>query len=489
MFALIYLLIAPVTIYIACKKPEWFWTAWVCGPLLLETIGLRESKAASFIFDTVQIGPITLRGSDQALIAMAIAISIYVWRHGFGTLVKKPGGLTLSILLLFIVLKVAYSVLIAGDLILANRVTSHMAGGLVAALGDGRDNLVAYFPPFYAYFIKKSRDLKALGLPIFVGVCLLLGNWLAGVLTFGHIWTGNINPQRRPINAGNAIDLTIFCLILFFVHVPRLPVWFTRSVATVGVVIAILANHRSQWMACAAGATVLLLVMLIGRPISRKPLFSHSAVAGLVTVMVSCVCLLNFFPNIIGRTSIIDDLSIRFYAFTQPSSDPDAQWRRDLWTDRIQQVGDNWPWGRAFGARPETLMKGEWMEVPDHSAYISAYEMGGATLCLLIILFFGQLTVLAVRQLIREKDPEQLWPPAVGLAIIAANLAFGGAYFFQQLGPALAVVLLFPASTPYFRTVRAGFPSLTPMKAPGALAYDLISTGGTPHAVRQETTS
>lgn len=455
MFALVFLLITPFTIYIACKKPEWFWTAWVCGPLILETMSLQNSAVATYSWDTVQIGPILFRDSDQAVLAMMIAIGIYIKRHGIGTLFKKPGGTTMFVFLVFVVLKTAYSVLLAGDLILQNRVTSHMAGGLVAALGDARDGLSAFFPPFYAYFIKKSRDLKALGWPIVVCICLLLVNWVCGVLTFGHIWTGNINPLRRPINAGNAIDLTVFSMILLFLPVSRIPLWATRSLATFALVVAILANHRSQWMACVAGAAVLIPILLLGKPLSRKPLLSHASFAGVLCVLVCGTCLLNFFPKLMGEhKSLYDDLEIRLYAFTEPSKDPDSKWRNDIWHDRVVQVGNNWPWGRPLGARAETLIKGKWLEVPDHSAYVSAFEMGGIFLCLLLAVFFGQLTLLGFRQITTETEPRRLWPAAIGLTTISATLAFGGAYYFQALGPAMIVVLLLSENSPGLGKVR-----------------------------------
>lgn len=458
MEGILFLLLTPVTIYIACKRPHWFWATWVIVPLIFETLGLLHASEASFSYGNIFLGPITVRPSDQAVLAIIIAGAIHIRKHGYGDLVRKPGGIVLLCFLIFLILKTAFSVLLAGDKILENRVASHVGGGLVAALGEARDNLVAFFPPFYAYLIRESRNLRKLGWPVVVSLIALLINWAGGVITFGHIWTGNINPMRRPINAFNAIDLTLLGILLLFLDVPRVPRWATRTLAVISLAVSILANHRSQWLAFVAASAMLLLILLVGRPMTKRALLSHVSVAGLAAMLISGICALNFLPADVMKNPVLDDLTIRFYAFTNPSEDPDSKWRKELWHDRVRQVGDNWPWGRPFGARAETLLFGQWVDVPDHSAYVSGYELGGVILCVLYATFFGWMFLIGARQLLREKDPEQLWPPAVALSIMAATLAFGGAYLFPEMGPAWVVILLLRTRAPEARRVRLPLP-------------------------------
>jgi hypothetical protein len=80
--------------------------------------------------------------------------------------------------------------------------------------------------------------------------------------------------------------------------------------------------------------------------------------------------------------------------------------------------------------------------VPDHSAYVSLYEMGGVILCVLVGLLWIRILQIAITRILRGKTIEEFWPPVVSLMIAACSLGFGTGYEFPLVGPALAIVFL-----------------------------------------------
>ena len=98
--------------------------------------------------------------------------------------------------------------------------------------------------------------------------------------------------------------------------------------------------------------------------------------------------------------------------------------------------------GRLLGDRQQTLMNGTWLAVPNHNAYLTTFELGGVLLLGLMITLWGGLVIEAIKRMRANRRSSASWAPGVALAVIAASLAFGIAYDFPLIGPALATVLL-----------------------------------------------
>jgi hypothetical protein len=390
------------------------------------------------------------RATDPALLGMLIGSIYYARRddhagRGLQFLTRSPvGGITFCIFL-FMAIKLLLSILFRNEDIMETYGVSHSAGGIVAAVGDLRDNLAPFLPLLYVYAARKSRELRLLGWPIVVLVGILLLKAALGILIpgSGSVATGVADPQERFIPSGDAIDLTTFGFLLFFLPVERLSRTSLSAMGVVALVVATVANHRSQWLALVAGLAVFLLILAFGPPIVRnlKPLRIGIAVA-LMTVAVLVPVGIYAAENRSG-TLLPRFLVTRLLAFTDPSRDSDADFRERIWSSQIGQVGSDWPWGRPFGARAVTIWKGHWFSLPSHSAYISIYAAGGVILCVLTLLFWCRVVQIALRRLSRHQRDEPLWPAVMALVTTACSLAYGTAYYFPLLGPALAAILSF----------------------------------------------
>jgi hypothetical protein len=275
------------------------------------------------------------------------------------------------------------------------------------------------------------------GLPLVVGCLLILLRGAIFIGITGQIWSSNA--EFRYFAAEDAVGLTVLCFILLFLKVPKLPFLWTRALACFGLITATVANHRSQWVALAAGGGVLILGILMGRPFFGERKGNRLIFSSVLLLFVAAL------QSYIASNPLLSAITVRLYAITDPKRDADASWRQAIWHDRIQQVGNNWPWGRLLGDRRMTLFAGKWWAVPDHSAYVSMYEIGGVILCCLIGLFWIMALLEAVRFLRVARTPEEIWPPMVAMTIVACSLAFGSGYDFPVLAPTMSVLLLLHA--------------------------------------------
>jgi hypothetical protein len=437
MIILFFLAIAVLSAYLACTRPPWFWAIYICCLSLFCLLG----TFVEVDYSRIPLGPILLRATDAATFGLAVGILYHGGRCGFRFLKGKPAAMVVGAIFFFLAAKIIFSVTLGSSQIASNRSVSHVAGGLVAAAGDLRDNLLALITPLYAYATARYCKLRMLGWPIVVSTCLILFRGMVHVAVMGQIWTDSA--QDRFISSHEAVTLTILSFLLLFLKAPGLSRIYTRALAFVAFTVALVANHRSQWVAALGGASVLILITLLA-----KPLFSNAKLARLALTSAALLLFaVGAFVAVGGdglfqRFRIFDVLTVRLYAITDPTRDADANWRKTIWKDRIDQVGDDWPWGRELGDRHESLFHGEWITVPDHSAYVSVYELGGLILSALVACFWGTTIWVSCVKLFRNNNPEALWPPATALAVIAASLAFGMGYDFPIVGPAFAVLLI-----------------------------------------------
>jgi len=429
-----FLLLAVIAACIACFRPAWFWAVYVIAPVLLEIPAIF----LSYNINAIPLGPLLVRVTDVGTFGLLIGVIFHGLRHGFQALKRDPDGYCVAAILFFLLLKVLVTVAFGRDVILANPISSQALGGLVAATGDIRDSLMALVLPVYVYMTKESYDLKKLGWPCICASCVILLKAAISIAVTRTIWSANA--EDRFINAHEAVHLTIFSFILFFLSVPRLSPSLRRSFALGIFAVSLIANHRAQWVAALASISVFVLIICLGRPFVGNPKLNRLLVTGFCLFLGMLLVGSSFVESFAQQFPLFGDIAVRLYAITDPSRDADASWRQALWQDRIRQVGDNWPWGRLLGDRHPVFFHGGWLLVPDHSAYVSIYELGGVILCVLVGIFWLRIIQVSVRRVLLAKDTEQMWVPLVALSITAASLAFGVAYDFPWIGPSLALV-------------------------------------------------
>jgi hypothetical protein len=451
MLSLVFVLITILSIYVACKYPAWFWTVFVGGSSFLFVF----CQAQAIDVDRIPLGPISARATDPGILAAVIGSFYHARAKETRIFLSSSMGKIAAVILCFVLLKIMYSLLFLGDQIPASLSQSHVAWGLVAVLGDVRDNLLPFFPMFFALASAKSRDLKSLGGPVLGIVCILLLQSVCGVLITGTIWAGPGDAAVHFIPADAAITLTLFSLFLFFLRLDRISRGVTQTIAILGLMVATIANHRSQWVGLAAGLFILGTIATFGRPLTKRNNVLPAVLTGAALLALLVTAAISLFKVRSASTPIFDVIEVRLYAVTNPSRDPDAEWRQKLWQDRIEQVGDDWPWGRPFGLRHETLLRGHWVDVPDHNGYVETYEMGGALLSLLMLFFWGDGVRVSTRRLMRNDRPEYLWPAALCVSSVATCLAYSVAYTFPYVGLALIVILTLGNTQADGQTVRS----------------------------------
>jgi hypothetical protein len=430
------LLFSVLAVYVACFRPAWVWTMLIGSSLVLELLSFGSGGL-------IYVGGLQLRIGDPALFGVVIGTFYFLHRSSIGVLRRKPLILTLLLILGYLLLKVVWSLVFGQQTLASNQVASHALGGLVATVGELRDDLPAFLIPLYVYVAPGSRDLKKIALPLLVAAGLILMRAAGFIAITGQIWSNNA--EFRYVTAQEAIDLTVISFILLFITVPRVPKFWSRSIAGVALFTATFANHRSQWVGLAAGGAVLVVAILGGRPFIGNRKVNRLVFSSVILFSVGIAAAFTALGDYIARNSLLSALSVRLYAITQPTKDADASWRQAIWHDRIQQVGENWPWGRFLGDRRLTLFHGSWLAVPDHSAYVTIYELGGVILCCLVGVFWVLVIITSLRFLRVANTAEQIWPPVIALSITACSLAFGSAYDFPLLGPVFSVILLINA--------------------------------------------
>jgi hypothetical protein len=361
----------------------------------------------------------------------------------------------------FLLVKVVMAILLT-DSAATNVLANSFGGGSVAALGEIRDSFLAFFAPIYAILTVRKQSVRYMGIPALFTVGIILSRAVTQIASSGTVW--DATAESRFINANEAVTLTILSSLLFFLSVKttRFRGLF-RAFACLGVIVALVANHRSQWVAAAVGLAVLSVLILSGKvTIGRRGLVVPICIAALVVLLiVAGVSTLSTGDSQLLAGS--PGVQKRLLAVTDPSQDVTASWRQDLWKDRIAQVGDNWLWGRQLGDRRLSYVAGSFIGVPNHNAYVTAFELGGLIMLSLVILFWGNLTLRAIR-LLRTKSVVSS-QSAMALVITAMSLGFAVAYDFPLLGPSIATILLLrePRRSVWYRSYSTIVQRLVPV--------------------------
>ena len=432
---LIAILIAAAAVsFAAIRSPRWFWAAFACSPTVLTII----APLIGLDPDHITLGSLQLRVWDTSAVGLLIGILYHLRGQGLRPLLREPGGIILRLICGFLVVKVITAMLFR-DTAATNVVANSLAGGSVAALGEIRDSFLAFFVPIYAIVTVRKQSARHMGMPALFTVGIILLRGVTQIATTGTVWDSSA--ELRFINANEAVTLTILSFLLFFLSVKttRFRAVF-RCFACLGVVVALVANHRSQWVATAVGLAVLSVLILFGKlTIGRRGLAAPICIAVLVLLLV--VASVTAFSTVdIQILAGSTGMQKRMLALFDPSQDANASWRQDLWRDRIAQVGDNWLWGRQLGDRQLSYAGNYWTSAPNHNAYVTAFELGGLTMLILLVLFWGTLARAAIQRLRIANSIS--WQPALALGIIAMCLGFGVAYDFPTIGPAIATLLV-----------------------------------------------
>jgi hypothetical protein len=388
----------------------------------------------------IPMGSLTLRPTDPGALGLLIGILYFAQSGGLRELKRQPGGAVLLVISGFLIMKVLATVMFGGNSIESNALANTLGGGLVAALGEVRDDLIAVIAPVYVIVSTRHLKLSRMVAPFLAAIGIIFFKALLTIADTGQIWSSTA--EFRFINAQEAITLTLLSFIIFFVTAAARRQRFFRFTAYIAFIVALVANHRSQWLASILGVSVLLFLLMAG----KLTLLTHRKSRALwimtvpIAIMIGLAIVDSGNQSMQGSDTTV--IGTRALAFTDPASDADSAWRMALWLGRIEEANEHWIGGRFLGARPLTLVNGDLLTAPDHNAYLTAYELGGVLLLGLVIALWGALVIEAIKRIRAVGPRSATWAPAVALAVVTASLAFGVAYDFPLIGPALATVLL-----------------------------------------------
>ena len=425
-----------VAAYIACFRPNWFLSVLICIPVVLGFVVTMLGGDGL----NISMGSVTLRTTDPGTLGLLIGILYHARSGGLRQLRRQPGGAVLRVIIVFLVIKVLATIMFGGNSIASNALANTLGGGLAAALGEVRDDLLAVIVPMYVIVSSRHLKLSRMVVPFLTAIGIILVKALLTIVDTGQIWSSTA--EFRFIHADDAIELTFLSFVIFFFPAAARRQRFFRFAACIAFIIALVANHRSQWLASILGVSVLLFQFMAGKLTRLKHRQSRVVwiMAFPIAIMIGLAIMYSGNQSTLGSDTT--GIGTRALAFTDPASDPDSKWRMALWLARIEEANEHWIGGRFLGVRPLTLVNGRLLGVPNHNAYLTAYELGGVLLLGLVIALWGALVIEAIKRMRAAGPPSITWAPAVALSVVSASLAFGVAYDFPLIGPALATVLL-----------------------------------------------
>src|SRR5579875_707972 len=135
--ALVVVLLSLLAMYVACRRPAWTWTLFVWSGLIVEVLALKMHMDTS----NIPLGPIMLRTQDAGSFGIFVGTLYHLHHQGYRSFRTKPFSSITATLLIYLGVKVLWTVLVGQDQINANPTASHAAGGTLAAVGELRDNL------------------------------------------------------------------------------------------------------------------------------------------------------------------------------------------------------------------------------------------------------------------------------------------------------------------------------------------------------------
>lgn len=376
----------PISIYLAFKRPWWFISFALIFPVLYD-IGM-VAQGLTDEYALVYLGPIGIRATDPVAAGLVLGLaSALPSRKRLGRL-KTTDSWPFLLICSYILLKVISSTLQGVPTGIGNQ----LGGGVVAALGEARDAfLPLLFPLYFAMFIDRDSIRGGfLFMAATAGSAILLRT-LAFVLATGAVW--GIDPEYRYIRASDAISLTIVGFFLLMVPCRNEGKKFPRWLGAFLVILATLANHRSQWLGLllGSGAYLMLYALGVGRDISVRTKIYYISFAMILLPFFILLTPLETVEQFLKDNS---EVAVRLRALTDYEQDDDSSWRYQLWTARVNYVGRDWLSGRQLGDRRPVILHNTVVTVPNHSTYVTLYELGGALMC---SLYFVAISILVKR--------------------------------------------------------------------------------------------
>lgn len=376
-------LLAP---YLALKRPYWFLAFFLSYP---STVRLYAKLIEGHQFDTtLSVGSLTLRGADPCTAAMALAVLVcFVDMRRMQRLLDAKMGLVL-LMAVFLTGKVLFAVYNGH---VSHTISNPLGGGLIAALGEVRDELLPIFIPIYIAAYTEKSSIKDGLFTIVKIVCPI-------EIAMGIIWIAfkglsfDLDPDLRYLGDG-ALIITLFAAYLMLTPAGRLSATHRTILGLVMIAFATFSNNRSQWLALLTGSFTFCGFYALGVGFARDAVKRMAVVLlGLCLVTGSIGFLASGAAQSLKSVSKIRE---RAWAFTDFQRDTTASWRYSIWLQRIKLVGDDWPWGRQLGDRREVYVDYHWVGAPNHNAFVTLYELGGVILCLLYAMFaFSYVTRL-----------------------------------------------------------------------------------------------
>jgi O-antigen ligase len=177
------------------------------------------------------------------------------------------------------------------------------------------------------------------------------------------------------------------------------------------LILVIVCNHRSVWLASAGIIACLTLFRLIS---IGKAVF----VAGMTINILA------------ADVNLIDFISTRMTAFTSYENDPTANWRFQLWSATIEEASSTLFLGKGLGNYFQlTLSDGRVVTSILHNIYVQiGYQLGlfGLTLYVFVIASIFRTLVRAYRHAIDVHTHT--------LSLYAIGALFGGSLFYVAYG-------------------------------------------------------
>jgi hypothetical protein len=323
--------------------------------------------------------------------------------------------------------------------------------GAVAAFGEFRD---FYAPLFLTVYIVLSLDRRRMGSDVrkSVGIVTLVGG--ANFATYLALYGGNafsFDTAYRAFSGDNALIFVVVAAYFWLCSPSSVRKGRWRLLAALLLSAAIVANHRSVWLAAACAILVLTILHAIGaRDVSvgkRGP-----AVLGVIVVAAAAVLLVLSSDG--PRRFILGDdessvVSRRLRAITNYEQDDNAHFRAYLWQERLSMMAaDEWLWGRGLGDRRAVYFGAgeEGRTMGNHNAYVDMLEHGGLLLlgCYVFVLL-RTLARLCTRLESSGSAPDRTFA-AFCVVGICTQLAYQMAYGLHSVGAALLGVAMVMSS-------------------------------------------
>lgn len=341
---------------LASRYPTFTVAAWA-----ILTVHLREVVA---VRDVHLAAGVDVLPSDPILLAIGAAIGFKLLVGDRRTKEVLTGPcLFWTLLMMWVVFEISRSA---------------STSGIVSSVGEFKRTFQAFLVvPYICIFFRTPRQQRVLLYTLLT---------LSFIMIAIGLWNGGIKEQfaisskTRWLVAQSNLALLWGAIALLIVRRQDL---LKGRIATysvlmlLAIVLTIVCNHRSVWMAGAAGFVALLLTDQLS--------ISTAVKVGLVTL-----CALIGLDFAYAGVDLFEFIQSRLTAFTSVQNDPTANWRLEVWTEALRQSREHWFLGKGLGSYFSLeLTGGRTATTSLHNLYIQLYYQLGVVG---LLLYLGQLS-------------------------------------------------------------------------------------------------